>query len=253
MKIAALSDIHGNVLALEAVLREVEADHVDAVVICGDVAAGPMPEETVHILRGLGPEPHFVRGNADREILECMDGRAPPAHLPAEVRKAIEWCAGRLGRSDRDFLAEFRSNTVLASPAHGPILFCHAVPESDTPVFTANTPAEWVQHHFVGHTERLVVCGHTHMQFDRKVGITRVVNTGSVGMPYGEPGAYWLLLDDCLHHRCADYDYRRAAGLVRASAYPSARDFAESILRPPTAEEALAVFDRRAAEAAAPP
>ena len=91
----------------------------------------------------------------------------------------------------------------------------------------------------------MVVCGHTHMQFDRMVGTTRVVNAGSVGMPFGEPGADWLLLGPDVQLRHTRYDFLRAAERIRRTAYPQADGFAaRSILRPPTEEETLASFSQ---------
>ena len=91
----------------------------------------------------------------------------------------------------------------------------------------------------------MVVCGHTHMQFDRMVGTTRVVNAGSVGMPFGEPGADWLLLDPDVRLRHTRYDFLSAADRIRRTSYPQADDFAaRSILHPPTEEETLAAFSQ---------
>ncbi len=90
-----------------------------------------------------------------------------------------------------------------------------------------------------------MICGHTHMQFDRTVGNTRVVNAGSVGMPFGEPGAYWLLLNSNIDLRRTDYDFEKAAAAVRMTAYPSAEEFAaRNVLRPPSQAEMLEVFQR---------
>jgi diadenosine tetraphosphatase ApaH/serine/threonine PP2A family protein phosphatase len=89
----------------------------------------------------------------------------------------------------------------------------------------------------------MVVCGHTHMQFDRMVGRTRVVNAGSVGMPFGKPGADWLLLDSDVQLRHTGYDLARAADCIRRTTYPQAEDFAaRSILNPPSEQETLAAF-----------
>jgi diadenosine tetraphosphatase ApaH/serine/threonine PP2A family protein phosphatase len=99
----------------------------------------------------------------------------------------------------------------------------------------------------VGVRQRVVVCGHTHMQFDRNVDGMRIVNAGSVGMPYGEAGAYWLLLGPEIRLRRTLYDLEDAAARIRASGYPQAEDFAENnVLKPETEAEAIAVFERMA-------
>jgi diadenosine tetraphosphatase ApaH/serine/threonine PP2A family protein phosphatase len=109
--------------------------------------------------------------------------------------------------------------------------------------FTSRTSDEHLLPIFADLDASLVVCGHTHMQFDRVVGSTRIVNAGSVGMPFGEPGAYWLLLDDGVQLRRTDYDLAAAATRIRACAYPQAEEFAAgNILQPPAAEQMLETF-----------
>jgi len=101
MRVAAISDIHGNLPALEAVLEEIRRDQPDVIVVCGDVAAGPMPAETIDVLMQLVGA-RFVRGNADRALIEEFDGRPPLATSPFGG-----WCAKQLTREHRDFLASF--------------------------------------------------------------------------------------------------------------------------------------------------
>ena len=132
----------------------------------------------------------------------------------------------------------------------GHVLFCHATPRNDTDIFTAETPDAVLRPLFDRVDVELVVCGHTHMPFDRAIGRTRVVNAGSVGMPFGEPGADWLLLGPDVQFRHTDYDRARAAERIQATAYPGAREFAErSVLRPPSAREMLDAFSRSASNA----
>src|SRR3712207_9283219 len=85
----------------------------------------------------------------------------------------------------------------------------------------------------------LVVCGHTHMQFDRTVDDIRIVNAGSVGMPFAAPGAYWLLLGPDVRPMRTEYDTLRLAAMVRATSYPQAEQF----LNPFTEEQALGLFE----------
>ncbi|CAA9552860.1 MAG: hypothetical protein AVDCRST_MAG88-898, partial [uncultured Thermomicrobiales bacterium] len=116
-------------------------------------------------------------------------------------------------------------------------------------IITALTPDERLAAIVAAVTQPLVVCGHTHMQFDRRAGATRVVNAGSVGMPYGEPGAYWALLGPTVALRREGYDIDVAGEHIRAGGYPWADDFAERNLRhPPAAAETAAFFERLAAE-----
>ena len=127
----------------------------------------------------------------------------------------------------------------------GEVLFCHATPRSDEEIFTAITPAERVRPMLEGVTQPVVVCGHTHMQFDRPVAGVRLVNAGSVGMPYGRPGAYWLLLGPGVRSMRTEHDLQRAAELVRKTSYPQAEEFASRhVLNPYTEQEILSVFEQ---------
>ena len=141
MKIAALADIHGNLPALEAVLAEVERERPDLIVVCGDVASGPMPAETIDVLRGL-PGARFVRGNADRGLVEEFDGKeASPMPGPF-----AGWCAKQIDGEQRDFLASFEDTvTVDGVEGIGRVMFCHATPRNDTDVMTKETPTERVR------------------------------------------------------------------------------------------------------------
>jgi ribosomal protein uS13 len=121
----------------------------------------------------------------------------------------------------------------------GEVLFCHASPRSDEEIFTALSPAERLRPMLEGVPQRVVVCGHTHMQFDRVVDGTRVINAGSVGMPYGRPGAYWLLLGPDVRLTRTEYDLQRAAELVQKTSYPQAGEFASRNVLNPQAEDEI--------------
>jgi hypothetical protein len=130
----------------------------------------------------------------------------------------------------------------LEIPGLGAVLFCHGTPRSETEAFTRLTPEQYLVPLFEGLNVPLVVCGHTHMQFDRVIGGTRVVNAGSVGMPFGTPGADWLLLGPDVALRHTPYDLARTAERIRATDYPHAEDAAQSVLKPPAAAEMLELF-----------
>ncbi len=249
MKIAAIYDIHGNLPALEAVLAEIDQAAPDLIVVGGDVASGPLPRATLERLMSLGERARFVCGNADREIVASFDGEPLVNDLPEEVREITAWTARQLERQQRDFMARFEKQIILNVDGLGDVLFCHGSPRSDEEMLTATTPAPRLQAALTGIDAAVVVCGHTHMQFDRQFGKTRIVNAGSVGMPYGEPGAYWLWLGPEVALRRTNYDLEQAAQRIRASGYPQAQDFADNnVLQPPTAAEATEVFERMAAQ-----
>ena len=246
-RVAALYDVHGNLPALEAVLAEVEDLSVELVVVGGDVALGPLPEATVERLRSLGDRAIFIRGNADRALAEAEpEGWSEDAWLAWR-----RWAAEQLGPERVGFLAGLPLSASVEVDGLGPTLFCHATPRDDDEIFTRATPEERLRRLLRGVGERVVVCGHTHVQFDRAVDGVRVVNAGSVGMPYeGEPGAYWALLGPSVEHRRTAYDLDRAATEIKASAFPRADEWVhEYVLNSYGAEEATETFERQAREA----
>ncbi len=244
MRIAAIYDIHGNLPALEAVLQDIAREQPDLIVVGGDLAAGPLPRVTLERLMHLGEKARFLRGNADRELVTCFDGGAAHPHLSDVADQTLRWVAGQVERAHRDFLAQLPAHVVVAIDGLGDILFCHGSPRSDEEILTVATPEGRVREALTGVAQHVVVCGHTHMQYDRTIGTTRVVNAGSVGMPYGEPGAYWVLLGPGVELRHTSYDLAAAAALIQASSYPLADDFAlNNVLAPPPAAEAIALFE----------
>lgn len=247
MRIAALHDIHGNLPALEAVLSDVEAAGVDRIVLGGDVSLGPMPTETLDLLWGLGDRVVALHGNTDREQVTMFDGGDPNPRLPDEWREATIWTGRVLERRHRDWLAGLPPTLTFDVDGVGKVLFCHATPQNDVDVFTSASPEQRVAPMLAGVDADLVVCGHTHMQFDRRVGGVRVLNAGSVGMPFAEPGAYWALLGPGVELRRTEYDLDDAAARIRATAYPMAEAFAAgNVLRPPSTEEMTARYEQAA-------
>jgi putative phosphoesterase len=244
MRIAALYDIHGNLPALEAVLQDIRRAAVDLVVIGGDVVAGPMPRETLACLLNFSVPVRFIQGNADREVVAQMAGTDAGA-VPEEVRGIVRWVAQQLHPEHERLLASWPQTLRVEIAGRGEVLFCHATPRSDTEIFTRLTPEDHLVPIFEGLSSSLVICGHTHMQFDRTIGGVRVVNAGSVGMPYGAPGADWLLLGTDVQLRHTSYDLIYAAERIRATTYPQADAFAaQNVLQPPSAQEALEFFTR---------
>ena len=228
MRVAALYDIHGNLPALEAVLDEVEREGVDAIVIGGDIAAGPpQPREVVERVRAL-PNAHVIRGNADRLFAEEYTGD-----------DGLDWLLERL----EDDQAEWLANLPFSAVVDG-TLYVHAAPDGDRAIITEITTDEKLAGLLRDVEQSRVVAGHTHMQLERRVGGKLFVNAGSVGWPYeGRTGAYWAILDADVELRRTDYDLERAAALVRASGHPRAEEIAaENILVSAPRAEALAVF-----------
>jgi putative phosphoesterase len=224
-RVAALYDIHGNLPALEAVLAEV--GERDTIVVGGDFSRGPMPVETVDRLRSLGERARFIRGNADR---------------PAAAEGA--WEMDLLGDARLDFLAGLPDTVTIDVEGLGSVLFCHGSPRGDEDIVTAVTPDERLGRILEGVGALVVVCGHTHHQFDRAAHGVRVVNAGSVGMPYeGRPGAYWAMLGPDVELRSTAYDLDAAAAAIRATGFPDAEELVATLREPPTADEVARHFE----------
>jgi putative phosphoesterase len=244
MRVAVLYDIHGNLPALEAVLEEIPVVGVDLIVVGGDVLPGPMPAETLDRLLNLEIPVQFIRGNGEAAVLAQSAG-IESSTLPEQAREAIRWTAQPLSPERRRVIASWPATFRVPVRGLGEVLFCHATPRNDTEIFTRMTPEERLLPVFEGIDFPLVVCGHTHMQFDRRVGKIRVVNAGSVGMPFGSPGADWLLLGPDVELRRTTYDLTQAAQRIRQTRYPQAEDFAtRNVLESPSEEEMLKVFAR---------
>jgi putative phosphoesterase len=210
VRVAALYDPHGNLPALEAVLAELQAEGVDAIVSGGDVAWGPLPGETLHRIEEAAT--HFVRGNADRHVAEEEERSEP-----------TRWCAERLTQDERDRLDAWPGSVELDVDGIGRVLFCHASPYDDEAGFTEATSEEVAAPLLAGVEADLVLCGHTHAQFDLRFGGVRVVNAGSVGMPAeGRRGAFWALLGPEVELRRTDYYVDAALPLLLDSGFPLA-------------------------------
>lgn len=222
MRVAALYDVHGNLPALEAVLAEVDREGADAIVFGGDIAAGPFPVETLELVRSLDAE--CIRGNADWRRDEWG---------------AHQWVRDRLGQEACRWLEGLPDHVVLNGA-----FYCHATPRSDIEIVTPETNDEQFVEMLDGVEQELVVAGHTHMQQDRRAGLWRFVNAGSVGRPYEDsPGAYWAIVGDDVELRRTDYDLEAAAAATRVSGHPLAAELAEeNVLRVPSRAEGIAAF-----------
>jgi predicted phosphodiesterase len=218
LRVAALYDVHGTRIALEAVLAELEREQPDAIVFGGDLFLGPQPAETAELVRSV--EASFVRGNCDRE--------------------PDDWTRSKL---DDETIA-WSQAWPLTVELDG-VLYCHASPRDDMrPILTDASPAERFVEALEGIEARLVVAGHTHMQFKRD----RWVNAGAVGWPYEDDvAAFWALVSDDVEFRRTGFDVERAASEILASGWPEAESFvAENVRAPSSREEAIAWFESRA-------
>ncbi|PZR77310.1 MAG: phosphoesterase [Chthoniobacterales bacterium] len=233
MRVAALYDIHGNLPALEAVLAEVRKFAVDQIVVVGDVVPGPMPGECLECLLHLDLPVKFISGNGEVAVLAELAGQR--SQVPEQFREAVRWSGNQLSASQVQAAANWPKTLHQTINGIGRVLFCHATPRDENENFTQVTEVNRLLPIFHGLEADLVICGHTHMQFDRVIGDVRVVNAGSVGMPFGKPGAYWALLGPEVQLQRTNYDLEQAAADIRSTNYPQARTFAnDNVLHPPS-------------------
>jgi putative phosphoesterase len=238
-KVAVIADVHGNAPAFAAVLEEIEREQPDLIVSCGDLTWGPLPDETYELARRLNAR--FVRGNADRAVLE---------HVSETERE--QWMQAHHSDEMREFLGGFEENIVVEVDGLGPVRFCHGSPRSDEECVTPETPDERVRELSAGVDERVIVTAHVHIQFDREAAGIRSVNAGSVGLPYeGELAAFWALLDDGdVELRKTRLELEAVAEAFRRSAWPRAGEFLrENVLETVTREEATAAHEERKSQA----
>jgi predicted phosphodiesterase len=232
-RVAALADVHGNAPALEAVLAEVELAGADLVVFCGDLTWGPLPRETLALVRALAIPAKFVRGNGDRAVGTDLES------------DRARWMASMHGEEDTAFLAGFEATVSVDVEGLGPTCFCHGSPRSDEECVTERTPPERVREFMAGVEEKVVVTAHTHMQYDRVVDGVRLLSPGSVGLPYEpERGAFWALLGPDVELRRTDYDLEATVARIRQTVDPKRETIAEMMLEPPSREDVIEDAER---------
>ena len=214
MRVAALYDVHGMPWALEAVMAEVNREGFDAVVFGGDLFCGPLPVETLELVRAA--DALFVRGNCER---------APD-----------EWLRAQLGAEALAWSAAWPPTIELDG-----VLYCHATPQSDAPILTEASPSARFEAAQRGVEARFIVAGHTHMQFRRG----RWVNAGSIGMPYEDDvAAFWAVVGDDIEFRRTAFDVERAVREIESSGWSEAESFVrENLLTPPSRQEATQHFE----------
>jgi predicted phosphodiesterase len=256
-RVAVVSDVHTNVAALTAVLAEIATEDVDLVVSCGDLTWGSQPDETIALMRSLGDKALFVRGNGERFVIEISGaGRIAPTRIvptriaptrmaPTRMAESPResWVPARHSADSLEFVAAVPFSIVVDVSGLGPVRFCHGSPRSDHELVTPVTSAERFAELCVGIDEEVLVTGHTHLQFDRRVAGRRSVNPGSVGLPYhdGEPGtAYWALLGPDVTLRQTRYDVTAATGAGPSTGDPAAEKITELLMSPPRTAEFIA-------------
>lgn len=233
-RVAVVSDVHGNVPALAAVLAEVGSAGVDLVVSCGDLTWGAEPDRTVRLMAGLGARARFVSGNADRAVVELSAG------LREVTRPREAWVMGLHSPASLEFVRGSAVGLVLRVAGLGAVRFCHGSPRADTELVMPGTSPRRFAELSAGVPERVIVGGHTHVQFDHTVNGLRFVNPGSVGLPHheGAPGtAYWAVLGPDVELRQTSYDVAQAIEIGRRLGDPAAEVIELLLMTPPTPSE----------------
>ena len=239
--VAVLSDIHGVLPALDAVLAEPDVRDADVIVLTGDMATGPQPVPTLDRLTALGDRVRWVKGNCERELVtRARGGGSSPYPIS-------DWAAAQLRDDQIELLDGLPPTLTLDVRGFGEVLFCHATPRDDEEmVFVDSDLPRWAEVLAgVRATVRTVVCGHTHMPFTRLVDRRTIVNAGSVGMPYGTTGAQWALLaNGAVTLRRTEFDRDAACAAIEAdSTCPGIAEWNDDFVRnPPSDSEALTSF-----------
>lgn len=230
-RLAVLADIHGNSVALNAVLTDLARQGgADAVVVLGDLAVfGPSPTGVLNLLRQIGSA-FYVRGNTDRYLVEGnYPGQPGGSDWQSQVLASFPWTARELGRTGLNFLADLPFSQLLRlSPQHT-ILAVHGSPRSDEENIRPDTPVAELAPMINGQAYNLLLCAHTHLPCDRMVASRRVVNVGSVGLPFdGDPRASYALVnlrprgDYFIQFRRVSYDIEQVVRQLVAFNHPTA-------------------------------
>lgn len=243
--VAVLSDIHGVLPALEAVLAEPDVAAAERIVLTGDIAAGPQPVPVLDRLLGLGERVVWVRGNADREL--AVLARGGSTTIPDPI---APWAASQLTEAHVELLAGLEHPATLTVDGFGDVVFCHGTPRDDDEVVLVDSRLERWSDVLADLPDevRTVVCGHTHMPFTRLAYGRQIINPGSVGMPYGRQGAHWALLaDGAATLRCSEFDPDLAcAEVCGRSSYPDVAEWADYFLHARASDaEAITTFGPR--------
>ncbi len=227
MKIAAIYDIHGNAHALEAVLKEIEKEQVDKVIVGGDLAWGPQPKRVIEQLYKKRNDFIFIMGNSDREIFEQY--KKPQKVNNDMVSEINQWCIEELTKNQLEWLGSFKF-----AHSEGDILFVHGSPRHDIESIRIDTPENEVYEMVKNAHESVIVCGHTHIQFQRQIFSKVVINAGSVGLQSRAKGACWLLMDSNHYSlRVTKYDFAGAAADIILDGAPFKEEFANHVKNPP--------------------
>jgi predicted phosphodiesterase len=233
-----LGDVHGNAVALEAVLDKIRADPPELVVVNGDLSWGAEPEATLELADSLA-DALFVRGNAESALLRLVHG---------EVAEPTDTEAWMLEQHTAQRIADiegYAGAVTVDVEGAGRLFICHGSPRGDQELVTPGTPDERMEALLAGTQLDVLVTAHVHLQFRRGVlGITSM-NAGSVGLQYGgAPASYWAEIGPDVRLRSTPYDVDEAERRIRSSRMPAAERIVQTLREPPSADEVIEHAER---------
>ncbi len=242
MRIAVISDTHGNLLALEAVLADLDSfGSLDEIIMAGDFAfGGPLPAECIERIRERGLR--AVRGNTDEFIVEVATDGAHPAvqveegqrHGPQQI-EIDRWAVERLTGDQIDYLAALPLQITIPDPESGSLAIVHATPWSSHPPVGANSPEAVVRRMLDASGSRALGYGHIHVQYQRRIDGRLLAAVGSVGLPFdGDRRAAYAVFTSVgdgweVEFRRVPYDVDAAIEEVLRSGVPNAAGFAATL------------------------
>jgi predicted phosphodiesterase len=188
MRIALISDIHANLVSLEAVLEDIDRCQADQIICLGDVATlGPQPHEVVARLSGLNCP--GVTGNHEASLLEPEAIQAGQQSIWAET---LAWCEQQLSDDDLDYLRSFQPLIEVPLDKNSSLLCFHGSPKANTDFILPTTPDDELKDMLARQTATVMAGGHTHVQMLRRLKDVMIVNVGSVGEPFERyPSSAW--------------------------------------------------------------
>ncbi len=230
-RIAVLSDVHGNLIALEAVLKQIKKDRPDAVLVAGDlVMNGPDPNGTVDALRALEADGALiVSGNTDIAVGDFDYGAAYPQYqdgVPDTITVAAEWAHDELGDDQLEWLRRLPAERRMRAADDTLVLVVHASPGSQTRGFDQSLDANIVFERAAATDARIICVGHTHVPEVRDLGWKLIVNDGSAGYVFdGDPTASWAMVtvadgQASAEIRRTDFDVLTVANAISARGLP---------------------------------
>jgi putative phosphoesterase len=200
-RLAVLSDVHGNVAALEAVLADIAGEKPDRIAVAGDlVLNGPEPSASIDSLRELASQgAAVIAGNTDIAVTDFDYAAAFPwmtDGVPDAIVAAAEWTHDAIGEERAEWLRGLPAERRVRAEDDTLVLVCHASPGSQTAGFDQNLDPSVTIERIARTDARVIVCGHTHLPEVRDLGFRMIVNTGSAGYVFdGDPTASWALID----------------------------------------------------------